>query len=176
MEKKLQSPVGKEAKAAKAAKAVPVVVEGATPAEVPAKKKPVGRRIEGRRTAEEIILALCKSENGASVAEVTAQITKEFSDGNENSHKLTAQTYLTDSQNYVYFGGRLAQKYGLKAIKTGEGKEARFHFRPVTKEELAECERVREAKKAEKAAKKADLKATGEEVKKEIEAKNAPAE
>jgi len=170
MEKKLKSPVVKEAAAPKTV-AAPKEPKAPKAPKAPKEPKaagagsPVGRRKPGMRTAEEIILDLCTQAGGATMQECGDQITKEWNEPQKaQSHLVTARTYLTDSLNYNYFGGRLALKHGLKSEKLEGGK---FHFRPVTTDEVAECTTIREAHKVSVKAKKAVAKEVVAEMKAE---------
>jgi hypothetical protein len=181
MEKKLKSPVVKEAAAPKAettkevkAPKVPKVPKVPKAPKVAGAGSPVGRRKPGMRTAEEIILDLCTQAGGATMQECGDQITKEWNEPQKaQSHLVTARTYLTDSLNYNYFGGRLATKYGLKSEKNAD--TGKFFFRTVTEAEVADCNAVREAHKVAVKAKKAVAKEVVAEMKAEAKGE-APVE
>lgn len=139
-------------------------------------KKPFGRRIaEGKQTVEEWLVEkltktpMTKDEAGAAI-NAYYECT---SGGDMKSHQATINQYLTDSVNVAYFGGKLDKKYNLFCHKTGEGKESKYFFKPITDAERATNTVNLEAHKAKLAEKKAAVK---EVIKEQVDENAAKAE
>lgn len=173
----LKNPVGKKSGEKKPVDAKPPKEPKPAQAPKPAReKKPFGRRIAaGMQTVEEwLVEHLTKTP--MTKMEAGAAINKYYGAANVSemtSHQHTIDQYLTDAKNVAYFGGKLDKKYNLFCHKTGEDKETKYYFKPITEEERKQNAQFLANFKVKQATKKAKHKELVQEVVAEQAAKDA---